>query len=140
MTMTSNGWGATGGGHIPRARFPPSSQMLRIVTPAPLEDVLSLYEMQYELKPLRMRAAILQTARSESVGFYTDRIVAAALLYPTEEDPARDVRELLFACRHEADRHMLPIIRYARLTLLALQKDGYVLIRARTRGGYVKGR
>lgn len=120
--------------------------MLRAVSPVPLPALLDLYTVDGTAKPLHVKAAILQGARSESVGWYElgdgsvpDRLLAAALLYPLGAEPgADDVRELVFACRPEISRHLAAVIRTARLSRARMPEG--VRIRATVRAGHVPGR
>lgn len=115
---------------------------LRAVTPAPIGDVLELYAAGGQAKPLTVSAAILQAARAETIGFYAGGvIVAAALLYPCDPEFAgEDLRELVFACRPQAARHLVAILHIARLTRLRLAEIADLRIRARVRAGHAPGR
>jgi hypothetical protein len=120
--------------------------MMRIVSPAPLPDVLDLHAQVRPLKRDEFRAAMLQHARSESCGFYAgDKILAAFFLYPAPaERPGEDLRELAFACRPEFARHLVEFTRYgrafaARLTAAARPDDPPLRIRATVRTGHRPG-
>lgn len=108
---------------------------LRAVTPAPMAELLDLYTSNGLGKPINVKAAILQAARSESIGFYDgDRLVAAALLYPLDaERVGEELRELAFACVPDVAPHLVSLIHTARLTRSALVNTGPVRIRARVR-------
>lgn len=109
--------------------------MIRSTTAVPLPELLELYTTDGRAKPLHVRAAILQAARSESVGWWDgNRLLAAALLYPL----APGLCELVFACRPEAGRHLVAIIHSARLIRADLPDD--LRIRATVRTGHAPGR
>lgn len=110
---------------------------IRIVASAPLADVVGLYAATLPMKSISARAAILQAARAENVGFYDgDRLIACALLYQADDGSF----ELLFACLPEADTYLTPIIRHARLTRARLADTAGIRIRARVRVGHAPGR
>jgi hypothetical protein len=115
---------------------------LRVVTDAPLHELVDLWAAAGATKPLEIRAAMLQAARSESLCFYAgERLIAAALFYPVPPAAAGDdPRELAFACLPEAARHLPTLIHTARLTLTRFaQIDGLRLL-ARVRVGHEPGR
>lgn len=98
----------------------------------------------YAAAPLRKRqasAAIIQAARSERIGFF-DRdwgdLVAVAMLYPRTDEV--DVYELPFACRPDAARHLVGIVRTARLMQRRLGHIDNLTIRATVRVGHQPGR
>lgn len=115
---------------------------IRAVSPAPLPDVLALYQATAPMKPVMASAAILQAARSDTIGWFAgDRMIACALLYPLDPDGSGiDRRELLFACRPEASRHLVSIIHAARLTRSRLNDTAAVSLVARVRLGHQPGR
>lgn len=115
--------------------------MIRVEPHVPcLSHLLELYEADGRLKPIQVKAAILQGARSEGISYYDDarpwgdRLIGCALLYPLNDF----TYELVFACRRELARHMLTVIRHARLTAARLPDD--VRIRAVCRRDNVAGR
>lgn len=115
---------------------------MRVVTPAPLADVVALYtSAEGTIKPLEFKAALLQAARSDTIGFIAGGdMIAAAILYPCEpETPGEELRELAFACRPAAAGHLTAIIHAARLTRAALAETGAVRVRARVRMGHRPG-
>lgn len=108
--------------------------MIRLSTDPPMGDVLELYRATGKSKPWMTKAAILQCARSEKLAFYDgDRLIGCAMFYPA---PA--CTELIFVCLPEASRHMLAIVRAARLTARHLPQDGTV--RARCMRSNIAGR
>jgi hypothetical protein len=114
--------------------------------PVPLDELIVLLAPARALKPgygsLLSRAAILQGARSETIGFYLDgRLIAAITLYPLDpERPREDLREASFACLPEASAHMTGVIRHARLIRLRLAEHADVRIRATVLKGHEPGR
>jgi hypothetical protein len=93
---------------------------IRAVTPIAIDALLDLWIENGLAKPWQVSAAILQAARGESVGFYAGEIlIAAAVLYPRDDG----LEELIFAARPAAARHMLTIVRHARLTAARLPDD-----------------
>jgi hypothetical protein len=114
----------------------------RAVTDPPFCDVIALWGVSGAVKPIEAKAARLQAARSETVGFYEfHKMVAAACLYPCDpETPGEDLRELAFACLPEAVGHLVGIIHTARLILSRLAHVEGLRIRARVRAGYEPGR
>jgi hypothetical protein len=108
---------------------------LRLVTPAPAGAVLDLYAASVPMKPINVKAAILQLARSENFAFYAGEApIAAALLYPLPaEIPGERLVELAFVCRPELSRHMLAFIRLAHLMRARLAKDALLRVRAHVR-------
>lgn len=108
---------------------------LRAITPAPLAELVALWSRDSFARRWQASASILQAARSDSIGWYDgDHLIAAALFYPVRED----LSELVFCCRPEAKKHMLSIVRTARLTAAALPHD--VTIRALCRRDNHAGR
>jgi hypothetical protein len=114
---------------------------LRIVSPAPIVETLELYMDQGRAKPIDMKAAVLQLARSRSDGYFVgDEFMAAAMYYPlAPERPGEDLRELVFVCKPDFAEHMLAFIRSARSTRASLAKDGPVRVRAHVRAGHLPG-
>lgn len=117
-----------------------STVPLTVVAPVPVADLVSLYAHAGAIKPLHLKAALLQAARGASVGFLADgRLVAAAVLYPCEpERPGEHLAELAFVCMPAAARHVLAIVRHARLT--AARLPDHVRIRAHCARDAVAGR
>ncbi|MGY3392942.1 hypothetical protein ACVWW6_005533 [Bradyrhizobium sp. USDA 3311] len=115
---------------------------LRAVSPAEAADVMNLYAFVAPAKPLFVRAAIVQFARSESIAFRDDGgTLAAALLYPLDpERPGERLAELAFICLPDLSRHMLAFIRLAHLTRDRLANDGLLRVRAHVRTGHRPGR
>lgn len=120
---------------------------LRITTPVPLPEIVAM--LATGDRPMKPRAraivagsAILQGARSESIGFWEgDELIALVTLYPLEPERAgEDLRELSFACRPAAARHLCGIIHHARLTRAHLAKDQALRIRATVAKGHEPGR
>lgn len=108
---------------------------LRCALDVPLPELLDLYTVDGLARPLHVKAAILQAARSASVGWWLDeKLIAAALFYPLADDLA----ELVFACRPEAGRYLVAIVHEARLIRAKL--PDHVRIRATVRLGHVPGR
>jgi len=110
--------------------------MLRTVMPAPLVDTLELtLDADGRAPRLAFVTALWQWHRSESIGFLAgDELVAAAFLYPLPPSrPGEDYRALAFICAPAAARHMLAIIRFARLTFSRLRHDPNVRICATAR-------
>jgi hypothetical protein len=114
---------------------------LRAVSPAPLPDVLALYQATAPMKPVTASAAILQAARSDTIGWFAgDQMIAAALFYPLDpERPGEDLRELAFVCLPALSGHLPAFIRSARLTRARLGEDALVRIRAHVRLGHLPG-
>lgn len=114
---------------------------LRATSPAPLPDVLDLFAASVVMKPLHVKCAIVQAARSESIAWYEGgRPIAAAMLYPLDlETPGERLLELAFVCRPELARHMLAFLREAHLTRDRLANDGPVRVRAHVRTGHRPG-
>lgn len=121
---------------------------LRVQLYPPFVHLLALYAREGVMPRLQFKAAMLQAARAETVGFYDDdTIVAAALLYPLEaERPGEDLRELLFVCVPQAARHVRTIVRAAvairarwALTPPALAHSAQVRIRATVMRGHAPG-
>jgi hypothetical protein len=120
--------------------------MIRAITSPPLDDVLQLYADSAGLKPrikvFAMRVALLQSARSECLGYVDDagRLVAAVMLYPLDpEKPDEDLRELVFCCRPEASAHIGAIVRHARLIASRLAQSDGLRIRATVKAGHLPG-
>lgn len=118
---------------------------LRAVTPLPLPDLVDLFcgNVTY-FKPGRIlhRAMILQGARSESIGWYAGgELIAGITLYPLDPEIAgEDLRELSFACRPAAARHLTGILHTARLTRARLAEYPGLRIRATVAKGHEPGR
>lgn len=118
---------------------------LRAVESPPLDDVMQLYADQAGYKPriraFAMRAAMLQAARAEALGYYSgDCLVAAVMLYPLDpERKGEDLRELVFCCRPEAARHVGAILRHGRLTASRLADTPNLRIRATVKAGHLPG-
>jgi hypothetical protein len=119
---------------------------LHAIEDPPLDDVLQLYADTAGLKPqlrtVAMRVALLQSARSESLGYVDENgnLIAAVMLYPL--DPERlgeDLRELVFCCRPEASRHICAIVRHARLIASRLADTPHLRIRATVKAGHQPG-
>lgn len=129
---------------------------LRICTPVPLDQLVALMTLHPPVKPrarhVLQSAAILQGARSETIGFYEEvveqdgrkrpgALVAAVTLYPLDpEIVGEDLRELSFACRPQAAAHLTGIIHHARLTRTHLAQDARLRIRATVAKGHEPGR
>jgi hypothetical protein len=103
--------------------------------------VLDLFAASMVMKPLHVKCAIVQAARSESIAWYDGgRPIAAAMLYPLEpERPGERLVELAFVCLPELRRHMLAFVRLAHLTRDRLANDGPVRVRAHVRTGHRPG-
>lgn len=118
--------------------------MTRLVTIAspPLPDILDLWADTGVGKLTPIRAAILQAARAEAIGYAVDgRLIAAALLYPLPpQSPGDDPRELAFACLPALRGHLPALIRSGRLTLLRLAEIKGLRLVARVRVGHEPGR
>lgn len=114
---------------------------LRAVAPAPLPDVLALYQATAPMKPVTASAAILQAARSDTVGWYDgNRMIAVALFYPLDpERPGERLVELAFACLPDLADHLATFIRAARLTRAQIGQDASNRIRAHVRKGHRPG-
>jgi hypothetical protein len=116
---------------------------LRATSPAPLADVLDLYAASVPQKPLNVKAAILQHARSYSE-VYIDgdgRAVAAAMYYPRPaERHGEPLVELVFVCRPELSRHLLAFVHSFHLTRARLAEDGPIRVRAFVHSGHLPGR
>jgi hypothetical protein len=116
---------------------------LRLVTPGMLHEVLDLYAVAVPMKPINVKAAILQHARSESFVFFAgDDVapIAAALLYPLDpERPGERLVELAFVCRPDLARHILSLIRHAHLTRARLVQSGPVRVRAHVHSNHLPG-
>jgi hypothetical protein len=117
---------------------------LRATSPAPMVDVLDLYAATVPQKPINVKAAILQHARSESeIYFAGDETapIAAAMYYPLPaEIPGERLVELAFVCRPQLARHLLSFVRLTQLTRARLANDGPVRVRAHVRSGHLPGR
>jgi hypothetical protein len=115
---------------------------LRLVTPAPIIEILDLYADHTPMKPINAAAARLQAARSESFGLYAGAdLVAAALLYPLRPEQAGErLVELAFVCRPELARHTLSLIRHAHLTRARLVQSGPVRVRAHVHSDHPPGK
>lgn len=115
---------------------------LRLVTPAPMVEILDLYAEQTSMKPVSAAAARLQAARSESFGLYAgDDLIAAALLYPLRpEHPGERLVELAFVCRPDLARHTLSLIRHAHLTRARLVQSGPLRVRAHVHSDHLPGK
>lgn len=114
----------------------------RVVTPAPMREVLDLFAATTPMKPVNAKAAVLQLARSETVGYYAGaELVAAAMYYPLPpEQPGEDLRELAFVCRPSFRHYLIPFARHARSMRAALASNGPVRVRALVRRGHAPGR
>lgn len=117
---------------------------LRATSPAPMADVLDLYAAALPvMKPIDVKAAILQHARSASE-IYRDaggRAIAAAMYYPLPaEAPGERLVELAFVCRPELAGHLISFVHTFHLTRARLANDGPVRVRAHVRTGHLPGR
>ncbi|OKO67672.1 hypothetical protein AC629_42580 [Bradyrhizobium sp. NAS80.1] len=114
---------------------------LRVASPAPLPDVMDLFAASVPMKPINVKAAIVQAARSESFAFYAGAgAIAAAMLYPLPaEKPGERLVELAFVCRPELAQHLRALLRLAHLTRDQLANDGPVRVRAHVRSGHLPG-
>lgn len=115
---------------------------ITIANPAPLPELLALFAVMMPPKLIVMQAAILQGARSETIGFMDgDRLVAAAMLYPLDaERPGERLVELAFICLPEISQHLIPLIHHAHLTRAALAQSGLVRVRAHVRADHLPGK
>lgn len=125
---------------------------LRLVTPAPMVEIIDLYAEQTPMKPINAAAARLQAAQSESFALYAgDDLLAAALLYPLrperwfsidgcEQPVAERLVELAFVCRPDLARHTLSLIRHAHLTRARLVQSGPVRVRAHVHSDHSPGK
>lgn len=114
---------------------------LRAISPVPMPALLDLYAAIAPLKPLHVRTAMLQIARSDTEGWLLgDRLVAAAMFYPLPQaQPGERHFELAFACRPELRQHLVAFIHAAELTRARLASDGPVRVRALVRYGHRPG-
>ncbi len=103
--------------------------------------LLDLYASIAPLKPLHVRTAMLQIARSDTEGWLLgDRLVAAAMFYPLPPVNAGERHvELAFACLPDLRQHLVAFIHAAELTRARLASDGPVRVRALVRTGHRPG-
>lgn len=114
----------------------------RTITDPPLPAILDLWAASGAMKPIEARAAMLQAARSEAIGYYAGAdLIATALLYPLPpQSPGDEPRELAFACVPEIRNHLPALIHSGRLTLARLAHIDGLRLLARVRVGHEPGR
>lgn len=111
------------------------------LSPAPIGEAMALYLDLMAPKPVNVRTAMLQLARSRREGFYAGgELIAVASYYPLpDETPGEALFELAFVCRPALARHLVSFIHLAHLTPRRLTNDGPVRVRALVRRGHLPG-
>jgi hypothetical protein len=109
-----------------------------------LHEVLDLYAASVPMKPLNVKAAILQHARSDSEIYFAAgddvHAIAAAMYYPLPaETPGVRLFELAFVCRPAMAGHLIAFVHLSHLTRARLANDGPVRVRAHVRRGHRPG-
>ena len=105
--------------------------------PAPIAEAVDLFFVDMPMKPIGLKTAILQLHKSESYGVRNDagELVAAGGFYP--EGPGRF--EIWMVCSEELKPHILPAVRFTRLTLGKLAQSGPVTVTARVQTEHEPG-
>lgn len=117
---------------------------LRATSPAMLHEVLDLYAASIPMKPINVKAAILQHARSDSEIYFATgddvHAIAAAMYYPLPAETAGErLFELAFVCRPALAGHLISFLHLSHLTRARLANDGPVRVRAHVRRGHRPG-
>lgn len=116
--------------------------MLDVHAPAPLIDLLELFDPLTAARPTRTKLALWQATYSETVGFSLPDgplIAALGFLPLPPEEPGEDLQEMWFVCAPAIVPHLVAWVKLARLTLARLAQDGRLRIRAHVAAGHRPG-
>lgn len=117
--------------------------MLTVIAPAPLVDTMALHRRDLRMRRLTAKVLILQLHKSETFGLVDEggRLFAAVGFLPlVPEREGETLFELWFLCAPELSRHILQLVRLARLIFRRMAESGDVRIRALVRAGHSPGR